>query len=134
VRVSALSAPVSLTQRVVILVAAQTLTITGTNSASTVFSIGVGAADTPTPSRVTGDIQARYLDPKQNQRLYPIQLTSLHSVAADEPFGGTDDGLIGVHYEAVSTGNIFHGCIRLPANAITAVNALPLGTLVTITP
>jgi lipoprotein-anchoring transpeptidase ErfK/SrfK len=38
-----------------------------------------------------------------------------------------------VHFEEQSTGQISHGCIRLPADAITAVNALPLGTLITIT-
>ena len=31
--------------------------------------------------------------------MHPIQLTSLHATAADEPFGGSDGGLIGIHFK-----------------------------------
>ncbi|TIH28781.1 L,D-transpeptidase [Subtercola vilae] len=96
------------------------------------YPVGVGTPGTPTPTSVTGYIQARYLDPAQGQTEYPIQLTSLHSAAADEPYGGSDGGLIGVHYEEENTGQVSHGCVRLPVDAITAVNSLPLGTLITI--
>jgi lipoprotein-anchoring transpeptidase ErfK/SrfK len=61
-------------------------------------------------------------------------LTSLHSSAADEPYLGHDGGLIGVHYNATATGNVSHGCVRLNVAAINAVNALPLGTLITFVP
>lgn len=98
------------------------------------FDIGVGMNDTPTPTGVLGYIQARYLDPSQGQAVHPIQLTSLHSAAADEPYLGKDGGLIGIHYFSVSRGTISHGCLRLDAKAITAVNALPVGTPVLITP
>ena len=134
IRVDSLTKDHPLTQRVVVSITAQTLAITDASGATTAsFAVGVGTPTTPTPTGVTGYIQARYLDPAQGQRIYPIQLTSLHSAAADEPYGGNDGGLIGVHYFFDSNGAVSHGCIRLPKNAITAVNQLPLGTLVSIT-
>lgn len=134
IRMDSLTKSHPLTQRVVVSIRAQTLAITDASGATTAsFAVGVGTPSTPTPTGVTGYIQARYLDPAQGQRVYPIQLTSLHSAAADEPYGGNDGGLIGVHYFFESNGAVSHGCIRLPKNAITAVNQLPLGTLVSIT-
>ncbi|TDW48198.1 L,D-transpeptidase-like protein [Curtobacterium sp. PhB42] len=94
------------------------------------FPAGVGAGDTPTPTGVVGYIQARYLDPAQDQTVHQINLTTLHSAAADEPFGGDDGGLIGVHYESVARGAVSHGCVRLDGDAVDAINALPLGTVV----
>lgn len=134
IRADSLTKDHPLTQRVVVSITAQTLAIADASGATTAsFAVGVGTPSTPTPTGVTGYIQARYLDPAQGQRTYPIQLTSLHSAAADEPYGGNDGGLIGVHYFFESNGAVSHGCIRLPKNAITAVNQLPLGTLVSIT-
>lgn len=122
-----------LPSRVVISVSAQTLTITDA-AGSTVqsFAAGVGAPGTPTPTSTTGYLQARYLDPAQGQSVHRIQLTSLHSAAADEPYGGSDGGLIGVHYQEVASGAVSHGCIRLGAAAIEAVDRLPLGTPISI--
>ena len=123
-----------LTQRINVSVKGQTLTIVDATGAKTAsFSVGVGTPSTPTPTGVTGYIQARYLDPAQGQRTYPIQLSSLHSASADEPYGGSDGGLIGVHYYSASNGAVSHGCIRLPREAIIAVNRLPIGTLISIT-
>ena len=123
-----------LTQRINVSVKDQTLTIVDATGAKTAsFSVGVGTPSTPTPTGVTGYIQARYLDPAQGQRTYPIQLSSLHSASADEPYGGSDGGLIGVHYYSASNGAVSHGCIRLPREAIIAVNRLPVGTLISIT-
>jgi lipoprotein-anchoring transpeptidase ErfK/SrfK len=50
----------------------------------------------------------------------------------DEPYGGTDGGLIGLHYQDVASGAVSHGCIRLDADAIAAVDTLPLGTPITV--
>jgi hypothetical protein len=96
------------------------------------FDAGVGTADTPTPTGVTGYLEQRYVDPSQGTGDHPIQLTSLHSSAADEPYGGHDGGLIGLHWNATTSGAVSHGCVRLDAEAVAAVNALPLGTLVTV--
>jgi len=96
------------------------------------FDAGVGTADTPTPTGVTGYLEQRYVDPAQGTGDHPIQLTSLHSSAADEPYGGHDGGLIGLHWNATTSGAVSHGCVRLSAGAVAAVNALPLGTLVTV--
>ncbi len=137
---SELERPRPVTATVVISVSEQTLTILSggaglSNGTETkTFAVGVGTADAPTPTGVTGYLQARYFDAAQQQASHPVQLTSLHSTAADEPFGGSDGGLIGLHYEKDATGAVSHGCVRLGAAAVTAVNALPLGTLVTITP
>ncbi len=120
--------------RVVISVADATLTIEDPSAEPAVFDVGVGTPDTPTPTGVTGYLQQRYLDPSQGAAEHPIQLTSLHATAHDEPYGGTDGGLIGIHFNPDNDGAVSHGCIRLSAEAIDAVNRLPLGTPVSIVP
>lgn len=120
--------------RVVISVADATLTIRQPGAEPIAFDVGVGTPDTPTPTGVTGYLQQRYLDPSQGAATHPIQLTSLHATADDEPYGGTDGGLIGIHFNTDNDGAVSHGCIRLTAEAIEAVNALPLGTPVSIVP
>ena len=118
VRTDRLTKDHPLTQRINVSVKDQTLTIVDATGAKTAsFSVGVGTPSTPTPTGVTGYIQARYLDPAQGQRTYPIQLSSLHSATADEPYGGSDGGLIGVHYYFASNGAVSHGCIRLPTGS-----------------
>jgi hypothetical protein len=114
--------------RVEISVPRQRLTITGPSGERRTFPAGVGGRDTPTPTGVVGYLQARYLDPAQGQVEHRIQLTSLHATAADEPYGGDDGGLIGLHLGSGSS----HGCVRLGADAVAAVDALPLGTPVRI--
>lgn len=113
-------------------VSKQSLTVR-TGGTTNTFAAGVGVDATPTPTEVTGYLQARYLDPAQGQSLYPIQLTSLHATTADEPLPGGTGGLIGVHYQTETDGKVSHGCIRLSTEAITTVNTLPLGTPITIT-
>jgi lipoprotein-anchoring transpeptidase ErfK/SrfK len=123
----------ALPHRIVVSVSAQTLTITDAKgNAEQTFRVGVGTAETPTPTGATGYLQARYLDPAQGQSTHRIQLTSLHATAMDEPYGGTDGGLIGLHYQDVASGAVSHGCIRLDADAIAAVDTLPLGTPITV--
>jgi lipoprotein-anchoring transpeptidase ErfK/SrfK len=133
IRRDLLTKKTALADHVVISVGKQTVAIVGTDGKTVKeFPAGVGAGGTPTPTGVIGYIQARYLDPAQNQTVHPIQLTTLHSSAADEPYGGHDGGLIGVHYESVARGAVSHGCVRLDGDAVDAVNALPLGTVVQI--
>lgn len=119
--------------RIVVSVGAQTLTITdAAGTPRQTFPVGVGTAETPTPTGVAGYLQARYLDPAQDQTVHRIQLTSLHATGADEPFGGSDGGLIGIHFQDTATGAVSHGCLRLDAAAIAAVDGLALGTPVRI--
>ncbi len=123
----------ALPSRIVVSVSKQTLTITdAAGGGPRTFAVGVGTPDTPTPTGVTGYLQARYLDPAQGQSEHRIQLTSLHATGSDEPYGGADGGLIGIHYQAQASGAVSHGCIRLSAEAVAAVDALPLGTPVRI--
>ncbi|GAA4680123.1 L,D-transpeptidase [Frondihabitans cladoniiphilus] len=120
-------------EHVVVSTAAQTVSIV--DQAGTVvqsFGAGIGTSTTPTPVGVTGYLEERYVDPSQGTGTHPIQLTSLHSSAADEPYGGSDGGLIGVHYYSAHAGAVSHGCVRLDATALAAIDALPLGTLVTV--
>jgi len=125
--------PIPVTRKVVISTSKQTLSIlNGEGKAVQSFPVGVGTSTTPTPTG-TGYLQARYLDPAQGQGEHRIQLTSLHATAADEPYGGSDGGLIGIHFQTTATGAVSHGCVRLSAEAIAAVDALPLGTAVQIT-
>ena len=121
-----------LTTRIVISTSKQTLSILDSSGAATKeFTVGVGTASTPTPTG-TGYLQARYLDPAQGQSEHRIQLTSLHATSADEPYGGADGGLIGIHFQSTAAGAVSHGCVRLAEDAIAAVDALPLGTPVQI--
>ncbi|WFR68118.1 L,D-transpeptidase [Curtobacterium flaccumfaciens] len=121
------------TSRVVISTKDQTVSIvTASGRVSQRFDAGVGTAGTPTPTGVIGYLEQRYVDPTQGTGDHPIQLTSLHSSAADEPYGGHDGGLIGLHWNATTSGAVSHGCVRLDAEAVAAVDALPLGTLVTV--
>ncbi|WP_144762195.1 L,D-transpeptidase [Curtobacterium sp. 9128] len=123
----------ALPDHVVVAVGAQTVSIVDHDGTTLhQFPAGIGAGGTPTPTGIAGYIQARYLDPAQDQTVHPINLTSLHSAAADEPYGGDDGGLIGVHYESVARGAVSHGCVRLDGDAVDAVNQLPLGTVVQI--
>ncbi|GAB3573176.1 hypothetical protein GCM10027406_01240 [Leifsonia lichenia] len=122
-----------LPKRVVVSVSEQTLTVTDADGTIVeTFPVGVGTDETPTPTGVTGYLQARYLDPAQGQSTHRIQLTSLHATGDDEPFAGSDGGLIGMHYQDAASGAVSHGCIRLGTAAITAVDALPLGTPIQI--
>jgi len=129
-RADSLTQRTPVTSRIVVSVSSQTLRVLGGGIRA--WKVGVGAAGTPTPTGVTGYLEARYRDATQDQAEHPVQLTSLHSVAADEPFEGSDGGLIGVHFTPVPSGAASHGCIRVPLEALEAVNALPLGTLITI--
>jgi L,D-transpeptidase-like protein len=130
---SSLQLASSLNRSVVISTSEQTLTILdNAGKAVHAFPVGVGTPDTPTPTG-TGYLQARYLDPAQGQAKHRIQLTSLHATAADEPYDGSDGGLIGIHFQSTATGAVSHGCVRLSEGAIAAVDALPLGTAVQIT-
>jgi len=134
IRRDLLTKKTSLEGHVVIAVGAQTVSIVGADGKTgKEFPAGVGAGGTPTPTGVIGYIQARYLDPAQDQTVHEINLTTLHSAAADEPYGGKDGGLIGVHYESTARGAVSHGCVRLDGDAVDAINKLPLGTIVQIT-
>jgi len=128
---TAVAAP---TARVVVSTTEQSVSIVSasTGAVQQHFAAGVGTADTPTPTGVTGYLEERYADPSQGTGEHPIQLTSLHSSAADEPYGGHDGGLIGLHWNATNSGAVSHGCVRLSAEAVAALDALPLGTLVTV--
>jgi lipoprotein-anchoring transpeptidase ErfK/SrfK len=132
IRASDLHRVANIDTKVVISVGAQTLTISAPGTADVTYRVGVGTPSTPTPTGVTGYLQQRYLDPSQGESVYPIQLTSLHATTKDEPYGGEDGGLIGIHYNQTTTGAVSHGCVRLTAEAIQAVNRLPLGTPVTM--
>ncbi|MFT4305827.1 MAG: L,D-transpeptidase [Microbacterium sp.] len=130
---AALTLQTTPTSRVVISTTAQTVQIVAADgTVLSSFGAAVGAADTPTPTGVVGYLEARYTDPSQGTGDQPIQLTSLHSTAADEPYGGSDGGLIGVHYWPDRDGAISHGCVRVDSDAIAALSALPLGTLVEV--
>ncbi|MDB6425876.1 L,D-transpeptidase [Curtobacterium sp. 20TX0008] len=98
------------------------------------FPVAIGTAQNPTPSAVSGYLEARYVDPKQGTGDEPIQLTSLHAATEDTPVAGGDGGVIAAHYNDVRSGAVSHGCLRLDHDAVAAINALPLGTVVTITP
>jgi hypothetical protein len=111
----------------------QTLVISRLGEPDRVFPIAVGAAATPTPTGVTGYLEARFVNPGAGTRQTPVQLTSLHATTSDEPAGGMSGGLIALHWWPEAAGAVSHGCIRVTEQALAAVNALPLGTPITTT-
>ncbi|WP_375399632.1 L,D-transpeptidase [uncultured Amnibacterium sp.] len=123
-----------LRDRIVISVSKQQLSVVGSSGTIAAhYAIGVGAARTPTPTGVVGYLQSRYLDPSQGQADYPIELTSLHATASDEPYEGHDGGLIGMHHHSDTHGAVSRGCLRLPGAALDTIAKLPLGTPVLMT-
>lgn len=121
------------TASVTVRVAEQSMTIT-TAQGSHRHEVGVGQDSTPTPTGVSGYLQARYVDPAQALAPGAIQLTSLHATAADEPYTGTDGGLIAIHANPDPRGRVSHGCIRVRPDAVAQLDALPLGTPIVVLP
>lgn len=108
-------------------VAAGTATIlTTAGDEVATFPVGVGGPETPSPSGVTY-LQARYLDPSQGQTEHRIQLTGAYSAQSDAPWQGSAH--IGLHFSDEPDADS-HGCIRMTAEGIEAIDALPLGTIV----
>ena len=114
---------VSISKRILSIVNTADGVVTGT------YSVGVGKADTATPIGLTY-IQARYRDPTQLGG-HQIYLTGAHSSVADHPFG-PDQGLVGIHWDAVHTGSVSHACIRLDAAGDNAMSKLAVGTPVLV--
>lgn len=134
-RTDQLSAATTVTAHVNVSLKTGTMVITGQNGATQSFPVGFGDDQnkTPTPTGVTGYIQARYVDASQGTGTYPIQLTSLHGQTKDEAYTGSIGSLIALHYwSGPRAGGVSHGCVRMASDAVTAVNALPLGTPVTV--
>lgn len=121
------------TATVTVRVREQSLTIT-TPQGTRRHEVGVGQDATPTPSDVSGYLQARYVDPAQGQASSAIHLTSLHATGADEPYTGTDGGLIGIHASPLPRGRSSHGCIRVHPDVVAELATLPLGTPVVVLP
>jgi lipoprotein-anchoring transpeptidase ErfK/SrfK len=121
------------TSTVTIRVAEQTMTIT-TPEYSHRHEVGVGQDETPTPSGVSGYLQARYVDPAQALAPGAIHLTSLHATTVDEPYTGTDGGLIAVHASPDPRGRSSHGCVRVQPAVVAELDGLPLGTPVVVLP
>jgi hypothetical protein len=131
VRADQLVASAPMRQHVLVNISTQKLSIINTADGvvTATYSVGVGKADTATPLGLTY-LQARYRDPKQEIG-HQIYLTSAHSSVADHPFG-PDQGLVGLHWNAVNTGAVSHACIRLNAAGDNAMSKLEDGTLVLV--
>ena len=122
------------TTRVVISLSKLTLDLVDVTSGAVTatFPVAVGAAETASPVG-TGFVEARYSDPKNQPEVGVISLTSLHSTAADIPFG--PGGLIAIHRYPRSVGAVSHGCFRISeSTAANVIAKVQVGSLVTVTP
>jgi len=116
------------THRVIVDIAQRTATIqTWTGDTVETYPVGVGGLDNPSPTGTTY-IQARYLDPAQDQTVHRIQLTGAYSSESDAPWRGSAH--TGLHFSPDPASDS-HGCVRLTAEGIEAIDALPIGTVVT---
>ena len=134
IRTDRLIAGEPVTTRVVISLSKLTLDLVDVmNGAVTAtFPVAVGAAETASPVG-TGFIEARYSDPVNQAEAGVISLTSLHSTAADSPFG--PGGLIAIHRYPRSVGAVSHGCFRISdSTAANVIAKVQVGSLVTVTP
>jgi len=131
VRTDQLVLSARLTQHVLVNLSNATLSIVNTSDGvvTDMYSVGVGKADTASPVGLTY-LEARYDDPSQVEG-HAIYLTGAHSSAADHPFG-PDQGLVGIHWDAVHAGAVSHACIRLDAAGDDAMSRLPIGTPVLV--
>lgn len=131
VRTDQLVAGAPLRQHVLVSISKRSLSIVNTADGvvTATYSVGVGKADTATPVGLTY-LEARYHDPKQVGG-HQIYLTGAHSSVADHPFG-PDQGLVGIHWDAVHAGAVSHACIRLDAAGDGAMSKLAVGTPVLV--
>lgn len=95
------------------------------------WRVGVGKADTPTPTGRTF-VLGQFTDPKQD--FSPVILPlGTHSATLDDYGGGP--GTVAIH--GWPTNDVFgkavsHGCIRVPKEALFQLRQVPVGTLVLI--
>ncbi|NHN57265.1 L,D-transpeptidase family protein [Calidifontibacter sp. DB0510] len=117
--------------RVSISLSKDTLTIYQGQKQTGEWPIGKGKKGTPTPVGQTF-LLAGFVDP--TQKFSPvIYATGAHSDTLDT-FGG-GPGTVAVHGWPTAvgrTGEVSHGCVRVPAEALTAFGKLPAGTPIDI--
>jgi lipoprotein-anchoring transpeptidase ErfK/SrfK len=95
------------------------------------WSVAVGAPGTPTPLGLTF-VHALISDPGQSYSPYLLPLGT-HSDTLDTYGGGP--GTVAFHTwpdPSVFGQAVSHGCIRVPADALSRLTNLPLGTQVSI--
>jgi lipoprotein-anchoring transpeptidase ErfK/SrfK len=95
------------------------------------WSVAVGAPATPTPTGLTF-VHALISDPGQSYSPYLLPLGT-HSDTLDSYGGGP--GTVAFHTwpdPSVFGQAVSHGCIRVPADALSRLTNLPLGTQVSI--
>ena len=134
IRTDRLVAGKPMTTRVVISLSRLTLALVdvASGAVTATFPVAVGAASTASPVG-TGFVESRYSDPVNQPELGVISLTSLHSTAADAPFG--QGGLIAIHRYPRSVGRVSHGCYRVSdVTAAAFIAKVPVGSIVTVTP
>ena len=134
IRTDRLIAGEPMTTRVVISLSHLTLDLVdvASGAVAATFPVAVGAASTASPVG-TGFVESRYSDPVNQPELGVISLTSLHSTAADAPFG--QGGLIAIHRYPRSVGRVSHGCYRVSdVTAAAFIAKVPVGSIVTVTP
>lgn len=96
-------------------------------------AFALGAAATPTPIGRTFVMTSR-VDPNAGfTRGHPVVYLGLQSPTLDG-FNGASTAITAFHYHDVRTGAVSNGCLRVDAEAIARLAALPLGTPVTIYP
>jgi lipoprotein-anchoring transpeptidase ErfK/SrfK len=95
------------------------------------WSVGIGTAETPTPTGRTFLLGA-FAD--RNQNYSPVFLPlGTHSPTLDT-FGG-GPGTVAIHTWPDASGfgqAVSNGCIRVPSDALDQLKEIPLGTLVII--
>lgn len=92
-----------------------------------------GRPDTPTPHGRAFVMMVRTAPSLTYTRGHPVVYLSVQSPTLDG-FGGADVAVTAFHYHDVHSGSISNGCVRVDAQAITALAELPPGTPVTIRP
>ncbi|MQA03951.1 MAG: L,D-transpeptidase family protein [Streptosporangiales bacterium] len=114
-------------------VAARTLTLLKNGSEVGSWDVAVGTKKTPTP-RVRTYLMASIIDQKQRKYTPIVLPLGAHSDTLDT-FGG-GPGTVAIHGWSTDSSvfgqAVSNGCVRVPADALTELRSVPLGSLVLI--
>lgn len=122
---------VNLTQndtRVELSISARTVTIVSPGGSEVIATdFGWGKEATPTPMGRTFIMLTEVVPQFTYTQGHPIVYLGIQSSTMDT-FSGTPAAITAFHYHGIRSGAISNGCLRVDAEAITKLSALPAGT------
>lgn len=120
--------------RVELSISARTITVVSPNGSEVIATdFGWGKEATPTPMGRTFIMLTEVVPQFTYTQGHPIVYLGIQSTTLDE-FSGTPAAITAFHYYGIRSGAISNGCVRVDAQGITKLSALPAGTAVILAP